>query len=171
MFRRRILPFLLFLICLALGIVCLLTIPLRDVVLLLTGAILPRLIVWSIEILEVPMLYGAIAGIRGRWETVWTCDEEEEEPKTYADILRVVRIGATVWGRCRFSMADRPYVIRGRVMRGGLVNGRWKSIQPGSDYHGVFIMQMGETNDELTGFWLGTSERLGIRHGEWNWRR
>ena len=111
------------------------------------------------------------AGIGGRWETTWTCDREEEGFQRYSDILHVHRIGATIWGRCRFSMVDRPYLIRGRLVRGGMVNGRWKSRQPGSDYHGVFILHMGEEGDELVGSWLGTSEQLEAHHGEWRWRR
>ena len=94
-----------------------------------------------------------------------------DEPKRSADILSVFRIGATIWGRCRFSTVDRPYIIRGRLVRGGMVSRRWKSQQPGSDYHGIFILQMGEEKDEMCGAWLGTSEQLGIRRGEWRWQR
>ena len=171
MFRRRILPFLLFLLCLVLGVICLMTMEVRDVVLLLTGAILPRLIIWIVEIFEVPALYGPLAGIGGRWETVWTCEREGGEPDRYPDILRIYRIGATIWGRCRYSNVDRPYVLRGRLVRGGMLSGRWKSAQRGSDYHGVFILQMGEDKGRLNGSWLGTSEHLGTRRGQWRWER
>jgi len=171
MFRNRILPFLFFLICLALGFLCLMAMETQDLILLLSGALLPRLVVLVVDSLEVPVTYGPIARIPGRWQTLWTCDRDKDGPEQFADVLRVYRIGSWIWGKCRFSAADRPYVIKGRIVRGGMVHGRWKSTQRGSDYHGVFIMQMGEDPAELRGAWLGTSEHLGIRQGQWLWKR
>ncbi|MEI8213455.1 MAG: hypothetical protein WCI02_15010 [Planctomycetota bacterium] len=91
--------------------------------------------------------------------------------KKETQIVEISSFAGSVYGRTVFSQVHK-YEIKGRLKQELYFTGHWHSILPGQAYHGAFQLILHPDGSELSGKWLGFSEKLQtVNHDTWVWQR
>lgn len=108
--------------------------------------------------------------LTGLWKLKYDYVDRGER-KNEIQVVVIRSIGGAVFGRTLVSQSHR-YEIKGRLRQELYFTGNWHSILPGQAYHGAFQLILHPDGSELSGKWMGFSEKLKtVNHGPWVWLR
>jgi len=107
--------------------------------------------------------------LTGEWVQVWVVEDSKNFPDENEAKVTLAQIGKQVYGRIQHE--KNSYTIKGTIDKDMYLTGIWDDLQDGNTYKGAFQLYIHKYANQMTGKWVGYSEKNLIKTGDWYWRR